>query len=76
MKNNLSGAVTWDAKLSYTEPLTYNVVLELSYHYKLSTSFYDRKTFDYNPLDSLYDVVNIKLTNRYDNVFQATLRFM
>ena len=70
MKNNLSGAVTWDAKLSYTEPLTYNVVLELSYHYKLSTSFYDRKTFDYNPLDSLYDVVNIKLTNRYDNVFQ------
>jgi hypothetical protein len=44
--------------------------MEINYQYKQKNSFSDRKTFDFNPLTSAYDLVHINLTNRYENSYR------
>lgn len=56
---------------SYTEPLASNKVLEINYAYTLNKNTSDRQTFNYNTLTSDYDIVNLLLTNRFENTFEA-----
>lgn len=56
---------------SYTEPLAANKVLELNYAYTLNKSNSDKQTFNYNPSTTNYDVPNLLLTNRFENIFEA-----
>jgi len=57
---------------SYTEPLASNKVLEINYAYTLNKNTSDRQTFNYNTLTSDYDIVNLLLTNRFENTFEAS----
>ena len=69
-KYNLTSAVSLDTKLSYTEPITYNFVMELYYRYIQVNSASDRNTYNFNPIDNLYDSIYLKLTNRIENTYQ------
>lgn len=57
---------------SYTEPLAANKILELNYAYTLNKNTSDRRTFNYNTLSKEYDIVNLLLTNRFENTFEAS----
>jgi hypothetical protein len=57
---------------SYTEPLASNKVLELNYAYTLNKNVSDRRTFNFNPATNEYDIVNLPLTNRFENTFEAS----
>ena len=69
-KENVSKEVSYDAKISYTEPILYNVILEVNYHFKQKNSLSDRNTFNLDPITGIYNIVNTKLTNTYENIFQ------
>jgi len=69
-KYNTKGELAWDSKISYTEPLFHHMIMEVNYQYKQKKSFSDRKTFDYNSITGIYDIVHVKLTSRYENIFQ------
>lgn len=56
---------------SYTEPLSYNKLLEVNYAFTNNLSTSDRKTFNYNPVTKQYDNANLLLTNRFENTFLA-----
>ncbi|MBM3431645.1 MAG: TonB-dependent receptor [Bacteroidetes bacterium] len=57
---------------SYTEPLAANKILEVNYAYTLNKNTSDRRTFNYNTLSKEYDIVNLFLTNRFENTFEAS----
>ncbi len=57
---------------SYTEPLAANKILEINYAYTLNKNTSDRRTFNYNSLSKEYDIVNLPLTNRFENSFEAS----
>jgi hypothetical protein len=56
---------------SYTEPLSYNKLLELNYAYTNNLNTSDRETFDYSINSRQYDSLNLALTNNFDNKFLA-----
>jgi hypothetical protein len=56
---------------SYTEPMGPNKMLELNYAYTHNASTSDRKVMDYNSLSNEYDLLNLPLTNNFDNKFIA-----
>jgi hypothetical protein len=56
---------------SYTEPLAANKVLELNYAYTLNKSNSEKQTYNYNPSTTEYDIPNLLLTNRFENIFEA-----
>lgn len=55
-------------RVTYTEPITKNRFLDLSYGYNYSYSKNDRKTFDRDPLTDVLDL-NDSLSNAYENTF-------
>jgi hypothetical protein len=55
-------------RVTYTEPVTKNRFLDLSYGYNYSYSKNDRKTFDRDPLTDVLDL-NDSLSNAYENSF-------
>lgn len=55
--------------LSYTEPLAANKLLEFNYAYGHNASTSDRRTFNYNASTGKYDIVNLPLTNNFENLF-------
>lgn len=57
---------------SYTEPLAANKILEVNYAYTLNKNTSDRRTFNYNTLTNEYDIVNLPLTNQFENTFEAS----
>lgn len=57
--------------LSYTEPMGKNKLLEFNYAYTSNKSISDRKTFNYNAATGEYDIVNLPLTNDFENRFEA-----
>lgn len=56
---------------SYTEPVSYNKILEVNYAYTRNTNTSDRVTYDYRESTKLYDSLNRPLTNNFDNKFLA-----
>ncbi|MBM3415030.1 MAG: hypothetical protein FJY20_01020 [Bacteroidetes bacterium] len=57
--------------LSYTEPVGKNKLLEFNYAYTNNRSTSDRKTFNYNSATGEYDIINLPLTNDFENKFEA-----
>lgn len=56
---------------SYTEPLSFNKLLEINYAYTNRHSTSDRKAYDYNVVSGKYDDVNESQTNYFENDFIA-----
>lgn len=56
---------------SYTEPFGYNKLLEINYAYTRNKSTSDRKAYNYDAGSQKYEVPNLLLTNRFENLFEA-----
>lgn len=52
---------------SYTEPLGRNKLLEFNYAYTNNQTTSDKKTYNYNPTSSKYDLMDDSLTNYFNN---------
>lgn len=52
---------------SYTEPIAANRLIEINYAYSHNKSTSDKRTFDYNSNSGKYDMVNLFLTNYFEN---------
>lgn len=57
--------------MSYTEPVGKNKVLEFNYAYTDNSNTSDKRTFDFNNTSGKYDIVNLLLTNSFENTFVA-----
>ncbi len=64
-------AMTNNLTLSYTEPLSLAKTIEFRYALNTNDNTSDRRVYDYNEQSSQYDLTNIRLTNRFDNVFRT-----
>ena len=62
-----SNSISNTSRLVYTEPLSKTLNLEMNYQNLYSFSNSDRYTYDFNPVTSLYDIVNLDYTNSYEN---------
>ena len=62
-----SNSISNTSRLVYTEPLTKTLNLEMNYQNLYSFSNSDRYTYDFNPVTSQYDIVNLDYTNSYEN---------
>lgn len=60
-----NNANNYSARLSYTEPLARNKILEFNYNYGKNRSESDRETFNYNPATGLYDLLFDSLSNHF-----------
>jgi len=56
---------------SYTEPIGKNKLLELNYAYTNNMNTADKTTFDYDAGSEKYSVLNLGLTNNFENLFEA-----
>lgn len=56
---------------SYTEPVTFNKLIEINYAYTYNRNNSDKKTYNYNPATEKYDDPNLLLTNNFENTFLA-----
>lgn len=71
-KNNQDGTTNNNVlSASYTEPLGDHQMLELNYAYTHNSSTSDRKVMDYNSATKEYDLLNLPLTNKFENKFLA-----
>ncbi len=62
---NISG------NLSYTEPLSKNTLLELSYNYSYRNNVSDRQTFALNSTTNTYNIAVDSLSNNFENVNES-----
>lgn len=62
-----SNSISNTSRLVYTEPLSKTLNLEMNYQNLYSFSNSDRYTYDFNPVTSQYDIVNLDYTNSYEN---------
>ncbi|MFZ4399551.1 MAG: TonB-dependent receptor [Bacteroidales bacterium] len=69
-KDNTKEEINVEAKMSYTEPIAYNKVMEINYQFKQKKNISDRKTFDFNTITNEYDIPHLSLNNNYENTFQ------
>lgn len=56
---------------SYTEPIGKNKLLELNYAYTNNANTADKTTYDYDTGSEKYNVLNLGLTNNFENLFEA-----
>lgn len=64
-------ANTFNATLSYTEPIGRNQILEINYNYNSNTNNSGTRTYAFNPVSGQYDKVVSNLTNEFENTFQS-----
>jgi hypothetical protein len=64
-------ATTFNATLSYTEPIGKNQILEFNYNYNNNVNNSGTKTFAFNKNTNNYDVVVPNLTNEFENTFNS-----
>ena len=57
--------------MSYTEPFGLNKLLELNYAYTNNFNTSDKEVKNYNNGSGKYDVLNLPLTNNFENTFLA-----
>ena len=67
--NNTSSRDGYTARASYTEPLSLTKSLEANYYYSKSYNMSQRKAYDYNEADSLWNIPDVAYSNKYDNFF-------
>ena len=72
-QNNSDGDQrSYNARVVYTEPLWKRSLLEFSAGKSNSKSTADKTTYDYNKLNTKYDMLNTRLTNIYENTYRYT----
>jgi hypothetical protein len=59
----------YNARFSYTEPLSKYKSLELNYYYSVSNNTSTRKAYDYNPVTGLYDKPDTVFSNKFENTY-------
>ncbi|MCY7358828.1 MAG: outer membrane beta-barrel family protein, partial [Rudanella sp.] len=64
-------AMTNNLTLSYTEPLSLVKTLEFRYALNTNDNTSDRRVYDFNEQNQQYDLTNVGLTNRFDNIFRT-----
>ena len=62
-----SHSISNTSRLVYTEPLSKTLNLELNYQNTYNFDNSDRFTYNFNPVTSLYDLVDLTYTNSYEN---------
>jgi len=67
--NNTSSRNGFNARASFTEPLSLYKTLELNYYYSKSYNASQRAAFDYNELNKMWDRPDTAYSNKYDNSF-------
>jgi len=68
-KNTAAEEKSVEARLSYTEPLTDNMILEINYNFNMNKSNSDRKAYNYDILTDEYLSIDSTYTNHYENTF-------
>lgn len=58
-----------ETRISYTEPLSSNIILELNYNFNINNSNSDRKALSNDPFTNEYTKVDSTYTNNYENTF-------
>jgi len=58
-----------EARLSYTEPLSSNIILEFNYTYFYNNSTSDRYSYNFDPITKDYNIFDTAYSNHYDNKF-------
>ncbi len=65
-------------RTSYTEPVGDNRFLEFSYSYSRNNTKSEKRTYDYNMVTGVYDLLDTAYSSRYENIYvnqQADIRF-
>lgn len=65
----LSDGLTLSTNINYTEQLGKNSQLQLSYNGSVTNSNSDKQTSDYNTSTKKYDLLNVPLSNVFDNQY-------
>ncbi|MFZ4399041.1 MAG: outer membrane beta-barrel protein [Bacteroidales bacterium] len=68
-KKSSSNEKSLETRLSYTEPLTDRMILELNYNFTINNSSSDRKALNYSPVSNDYLTLDSTYTNQYENTF-------
>lgn len=68
-KNTESDEKGLEARLSYTEPLTENIIMEMNYNFYINKSNSDRKSLSFDPFTQEYITIDSAYTNHYENTF-------
>lgn len=81
LKNNKVSSFRVSGKLSYTEPLSKKIFLELNYKTAVSNNTSKRLSFDKDVTEGTYDILNDSTSSNYDfnyliNTGGANLRFV
>jgi hypothetical protein len=64
-----SNGYTLSGGLNYTEPISDKSQLMVNYSPSYTNNDADKQTFDRNPADGQYDMLNPTLSNKYDNTY-------
>lgn len=59
----------YTSRAVYTEPVFKRSLIELSISKNQSRSFVDKQTYDFNNSNGKYDMLNLLLTNNYENTY-------
>ena len=59
------------SNLSYTEPLSKAISMELSYNYNIEKNARNRESFEYNPATGAYDIFQDTLSNDFNNTYET-----
>ncbi|MFN2456849.1 MAG: outer membrane beta-barrel protein [Chitinophagaceae bacterium] len=62
----------YSARLSYTEPLARNKIMEFNYVYNKNRNESDRETFNFNPATGRYDTRADSLTNHFQRLDESS----
>lgn len=65
--STLTNGTRLSANLNYTEPLSKTSQLQLTYNTSLSNNNSLKETYDYTPLEQLYNNLDTLLSNNFDN---------
>ncbi len=69
-KDNKTGDFNISSRLSYTEPLSESVVMELDYSLNYDNSYSDRKAYNYDTVSKSYtNNIDYTYTNHYQNTY-------
>jgi hypothetical protein len=69
--NSTSSSNTFSTRLSYTQPITRNQLLEFNYGFSYSHNPSNRQTYLLNGVTGNYDILDSMLTNVYDNTYHS-----
>ncbi|MDP4291586.1 MAG: TonB-dependent receptor [Bacteroidota bacterium] len=64
-----SSGTGYNARLSYTEPISLHQTLDLNYYYSRSDNQSTKSAYRYDEADSLYDIPDTAYSNHFNNTF-------